>query len=352
MKAYALIFSALFIFGSLSCDMKSSEVAVAGKIGEILIVTDKGIWESDLKECLDTSLTQWIMPYMPDVATFELIHKTPSHFSRGVKRYRNVLFINIAPKFKGKIGSIVKRKDVWAKGQLVIDIKAKDYTQLVKTCVEGLDEVHDAFDEIEWRRLIRNFKKTQTQTSRSKIKENFGVDVVLPSNSSIVTSRDNFYRIEFPPSSRPIEFAGTGTQDVGSILSGLMIYQYDFIDSAQFSQEALLRARDTMLKHNVPHEIDGLFMGTQYYSAVYPEGNVVKNASETINGYEMRGMFMFTGRPIQSTGGAFWSYHFINPKTKKLICFSGYVDAPVTASWTHPLREIQAIIRSVEFIKK
>ncbi len=351
MKSYAFVFSALFIFGSLSCDMKGSELTVAGKIGEILIVTDKGVWESDLKECLDTNLTQWIMPYLPDVATFELIHKTPGHFSQGVKRYRNILFINIDSDYKGKKGSIVRRKDVWAKGQLVVDITAKDYTQLVKTCVAGLDEVHDAFDEIEWRRLIKNFKDTKTQTSRSKIKKNFGIDVVLPSNSKIVTSRDNFYRVEFPPSSRPIEFAGTGTQDVGSIFSGLMIYQYDFIDSSQFSHEALLRARDTMLKHNVPHEIDGLFMGTQYDSSVYPEGNVIKNAKGTINGYEMRGLFMFTGRPIRSTGGAFWAYHFVNPETKKLICLSGYVDAPVTTSWTHPLREVQAIIRSVEFVK-
>jgi hypothetical protein len=43
MKAYALVFSALFLFGSLGCDMKSSELVVAGKIGEILVVTDKGV---------------------------------------------------------------------------------------------------------------------------------------------------------------------------------------------------------------------------------------------------------------------------------------------------------------------
>ncbi|NRA13520.1 MAG: DUF4837 family protein [Crocinitomicaceae bacterium] len=351
MKSYTLIISVMVLFATLSCDLRSNELTIAGKIGEILVVTDKGIWESDLKECLDTNLTQWIMPYLPDVATFQLIHKTPNHFSQGVKRYRNILFINIDPDYKGKNGSIVKRDDVWARGQLVVDITAKDYAQLVKTCSSGLDNVHDAFDEIEWRRLIINFDQTKTQTIRTKIKENFGIDVVLPSNSSIVTSRDNFYRIEFPPASRPIEFAGTGTQDVGAIFSGLMIYQYDFIDSIQFSHEALLKARDTMLKYNVPHEIEGLFMGTQYEPAIYPEGNEIQNAKGTIDGYEMRGMFMFTGRPIRSTGGAFWSYHFVNPETKKLICLSGYVDAPITTSWTHPLREVQAIIRSVEFAK-
>jgi hypothetical protein len=214
-----------------------------------------------------------------------------------------------------------------------------------------LDEVHDAFDEKEWKRLITHFKGSKNKTIRNEVNKNFGIDMVLPSNSKIVTRRKNFYRIEFPPASRPIEFAGTGTQDVGSIFSGLMIYQYDFTDSLQFDHQALLRARDTMLKHNVPHEIEGLYMGTQYERVIYPEGNNVKNASGTIDGYDMRGMFMFTGRPIHSTGGAFWAYHFVNPNTKKLICMSGYVDAPATTSWTHALREVQAVLRSVELVE-
>lgn len=351
MKPFAFILSFFFLFGFVSCEFDEDQMTVAGKIGEILVVTDEGVWESDIKECLDSNLTQWIMPYLPDVATFELIHKTPNHFAQGVKRYRNVLFLNLDPDFKGDQGSIVQRKDVWAKGQLVIDITAKDYDQLVATCVAGLDEVHDAFDEIEWRRLIKHFKGKKNRVIREEVNKNFGIDIVLPSNTSIVTRRKNFYRLEFPPASRPIEFAGTGTQDVGSIFSGLMIYQYNFTDSSQFDHQRLLMARDTMLKYNVPHEIEGLYMGTQYERVIYPEGNVMQNASNTIDGYEMRGMFMFTGKPIHSTGGAFWAYHFVNPKTQKLICLSGYVDAPATTSWTHALREIQAILRSVEFGK-
>ena len=123
-------------------------MSVTGKVGEILVVCDKGIWESDIKTCLDTNLTQWIMPYFPDVATFELVHKTPSHFTQGVKRYRNTLFLNIVPKHTGDKGKIEKREDVWASGQLVVDITAKDFNQLEETCKYGLDEVHEEFDQI------------------------------------------------------------------------------------------------------------------------------------------------------------------------------------------------------------
>lgn len=323
---------------------------VTGEIGEILVVCDNSLWDSELRECLDSNLTQFIMPYFPDVPTFELIHKTPTHFEQGVKRYRNILFLKIDPDYKGNRGKIVKHKDVWGKGQMVIDIVARDYAMLEETCKNGLDEVHDIFDEISWRRLISQFESNNNKVVRSEVKKNFGIDVVLPSHSKIVGRKKNFYRIEFPASSRPMEFEASGgtSQDVGLILSGLMVWQYDYKDSSQFDFNQLLRERDTILKYYVPHEIEGLYMGTQYERIVYPEGNVAYSADGKIKGYEIRGMFYFTGRAVRSTGGAFWEFYFIHPKRKKIICVSGYVDAPPTTSWTHSLREIQAILRSVK----
>jgi hypothetical protein len=132
------------------------------------------------------------------------------------------------------------------------------------------------------------------------------------------------------------------------VMSGIMIYQYDYADSVQFLHENLLKARDTMLKYNVPSTTEGMYMGTQYVKMVYPEGNASTNARGTLKGYEMRGMFQFTGKPLHATGGAFWSFHFVNPTTKKLMCVSGYMDAPTTASWTKPLREIEAILKTIE----
>ncbi len=355
MKLYILLAGVLttFMITFPGCESNhkmstSNGLGVTGKVGEILVVCENAIWESEIKECLDTNLTQWIMPYFPDVATFTLVHKTENHFTQGVKRWRNTLFLTIDPEYEGEKGKIERKEDVWAIGQLVVEVIAKDFNQLEQTCKYGLANVHDEFDEFEWKRLIKQFDKTSTNHSREKIRDNFGVDIVLPSNAKIVTKRKNFYRIEFPPASRPIEFVNAGSTDAGNIFSGLLIYQYDFIDSTQLELDQLMKDRDTMLKYNVPHEIEGLYMGTQYDPRIYPEAEEISNLSGTIQGVDVRGMFYFTGKDIHSTGGAFWEFHFVNPKTKKLVTLSGYVDAPPTTSWTHPLREIQAILRSVE----
>jgi hypothetical protein len=348
--SFSIAITLLFSYGceSNSTGSMNTGLSVTGKVGEILVVCEQGIWDSPLQEVLDSGLTKWILPYLPDVATFQLTHKTPNHFTQGVKRYRNTLFINIDPNYKGEKGSIVKRKDVWARDQFVVDITGKDFNQVLETCKYGLDEVHEEFDEFEWKRLINQFSRNKNQRIREKITDNFGIDMVLPSNAQIVTERTNFFRIEFPPASRPLEFVGTNTQDAGEIFSGLLIYQYDYKDSLQFDFKQLLQDRDTMLKYNVPYEVEGMYMGTQYSEFVYPEGNQITTADGKLKGYEMRGMFLFTGLPKHATGGAFWAFHFINRKTKKIVCVSGYVDAPPTTSWTHPIREIEAILRSVE----
>jgi hypothetical protein len=333
--------------GCESTSTPSQGLRVTGKVGEILVVCETGIWNSEIKNQLDTGLTQFILPYLPDVVTFELIHRTPDKFEHGIKRYRNVLFINIDPNFKGDHGTIELREDVWAETQLVIDINGKDFMQVLTTCKKGLGEIHKKFEDKDWGRIMEHFASLDNPSVDKSIEKSFGIKLALPDGASIVTERKNFFRVEFPASSRPIDF-GEGGQDAGAIFSGVMIYQYDYLDSSQFELKNLLMARDTMLKYNVPSEIEGMYMGTQYIDYVFPEGNDVKSANGKIDGYEMRGMFKFVGNGKFGTGGAFWAYHFVHPTRKKLMCISGYVDAPPTTSWTHPLREVQAVIRSVE----
>jgi len=356
MSMKGVVIGVVALFLSLSaCDLdsnryKSSGVAVTGRIGEILVVCDQDIWDSEIKESLDSNLTQWIMPYFPDVATFELIHKTPQHFTQGVKRYRNTLFLSIDSKRAGEKGKIEKRMGVWATDQLVVEIIGKDYKQLVETCKLGLSKVHDEFDQVEWQRILKYYRTEPNVGIDKKIAKSFGIKFALPDAARLVTTRTNFFRIEFPSAARPIEFVGAGKQDAGAIFSGLNVYQYDYTDSSQFVLENLLQARDTMLRYNVPYAYEGMYMGTQYTKMVYPEGDYTATENGKLKAYEMRGMFVFKGMGKHGPGGCFWAYHFIQPKTKKLVCVSGYVDAPSTTSWTQPLREVQAILKSIEIL--
>lgn len=332
---------------SLKPSSSSSGLHVTGNVGEIMVVCESGIWNSEIKQHLDSGLTQFIMPYMPDVATFELVHRKPNRFEGSFKRVRNTLFVTIDPNHTGDKGKIEMRKSVWAHGQTVIDIIAKDYPQMLETVKFGIGQVHDKFDKNEWKRIMERYEEKPDLVIGSRLEKNFGINMALPDGSKLVTNRTNFFRIEFPKIFRPMDY-GDGGVDGGGLHSGLLVYQYDFIDSNQLTLDKLLTARDTMLKYNVPSEIQGMYMGTQYVDFLYPEGNETVTADGKINGFDMRGMYKFTGRGKAGTGGAFWAFHFVNEKTKKVVCVSGYLDAPPTTSWTQPLRQIQAVLRSVK----
>jgi len=287
----AVFFIALFLScESISKKYGSNGLAVTGKVGEILVVCDKSIWDSEIHNYLDSNLTQFIMPYYPDVATFELIHRTPSKFTDAIKRYRNTLILKIDGNYNGKQAKIEKKYHVWATDQLLIEITAKDYNQLVEVCKNGMAEVHGAFDFYEWKRIMHNLNKNNSPIYNS-IESNFGIKLKLPEGSKSVWKRDNFYRIEFPAGSKPIEFVGTGTQDPGTIFSGIMIYQYDYTDSSQFNLKQLLNDRDTMLRYNVPHQVENMHMGTQYMKEVFPIMENSQNATGNIKGYEFEECF-------------------------------------------------------------
>lgn len=319
---------------------------VTGNVGEIMVVCETDIWNDEMRQHLDSGLTQFILPYMPDVVTFELAQRTPDRFEGSFMRTRNTLFLKIDSKHSGAVGKIEVRENVWATGQMVIDVTAKDFAQLLATIKSSVGQIHSYFDTAEWKRLMVRYQEKPDNLIRQDLKKNFGIDMALPNGAQIVSKRTNFFRIEFPKTFRPLDFGSDGV-DAGGIHSGLLVYQYDFIDSTQLTLEKLLMARDTMLKYNVPSEIKGMYMGTQYVDYVFPEWNHASSATGKIKGFDMRGMYVFQGNGKAGTGGAFWAFHFVNPNTKKIVCISGYVDAPPTTSWTQPLREIQAVLRSV-----
>lgn len=341
----------LFLAASLgSCNQKYDSarfgLQVTGKVGEILLVCEQGIWDSPAKSLLDSNLTQFIMPYFPDVVTFELIHRTPQAFEKGNKRWRNLLFVQIDPKLQGD-ATVTQEMDTWASGQLVVRIKARDYNQLEEALRTRLQDVHHLFDQNEWQRIEQRFQREKNHEIAKQVQANFGFDIAIPKGSSILISKKNFFRIALPTDTKPLQFDGNHGQTANFIQSGVCIYQYPFTDSSQFELQQLLRDRDTMMKYNFLHEVAGVYMGTQYAKVIYPEGTYDWNRKKNTYGYEMRGMFKFTGKGAYSTGGAFWAFHFLN-KRGQLVCVSGYVDCPPTISWTLPLREIQAILKSIE----
>lgn len=324
---------------------------VAGPVGKILVVCDDTIWKTDVKAYIDTFLMNPLTPYYPGVPTFTFMHQTPEQFEFGLKRYRNIFFINVDPNYKEKNVKIEKRTGVWALDQTVIDMTGGSIEQLIEGSKLGMSSIHDEYDRMSWERLKKVYDEKPNLDIDPDLSEFFGIKLSLPEGSKLVNKRKDFFRIDFPTTTRPLEFTNTGGEDKGFIVSGVFVYQSEISDSTKLNLDFLLRDKDTMLKKYAPYEIPGMYMGTQYEEIVYPVGFNSTNYNSTINGFDIRGMYVFIGRPIHAPGGCFWSFTFEHKKRKKLITISGFLDAPPTTSWIHFLREIQAVLHSVEIVE-
>ncbi len=349
-----LFYSIALVTVLASCEQTriDGEVLTTGPVGDITVVCDNNLWTEEMIEMLDTTISPLITPYFPEVSTFKLLHKTPQKFETGNKQLRNLLFIEIDENFKEDKALIKVSLEKFATNQTLIKVKAGSLVQLKDAIVSRFkSEVFPYFDNDEWKRLQNSNSKINNKDINKELSKNFGIELDVPQGSKLVTSRANFYRIEFPVEAKGMDTQGERGINIIS-QSGVLIYQYPILGDSSMTMKSLLMARDTMIRYNVPHEIDGMYMATQYARIVAPEMYDFISYTGKIEGKEIRGMFKFIDeRKEPYTGGAFWEFHFLHPSRKTVVCVSGYLDAPSNTSWIFQLRRLQAVIKSVRTTK-
>ena len=122
--------------------------------------------------------------------------------------------------------------------------------------------------------------------------------------------RDNFYWI---------------TNNSGYIRQDLVIYTYPYTDPNTFTYEYLTAKRDSVMRANIPGEVEGSYMGTEWKYA-RPEMQEI-----TVNGEyaaEIRGLWKMIGGG--SMGGPYYSLTRLDEVNQRVVTIEGFVFAPAT----------------------
>lgn len=340
------------VISLLSCTKVPANSAV-GKTNEVLIICEDDVWASDIKPIADSLLTQYILPYFPDVETFKIMQRSEARWSPAFKKHRNIIVLKIDANHKGETASVVQRSDVYAAGQIYFEITAKSKTQLIEALEQTLPQIHDEIQNNLIENIISVNGRSDSKATNNVLASKFGINLNLPNRSKIVTNKDGFVRIEFPEMIKPLDMSGTKSKtDPGKIFSGAMIFEFDYKNENSFDLLQLCTERDSILKLYAKHEVQGMYMTTQYTKISFPRGSNVETKFGKVKGFEMRGMYKFTGMGMIGTGGPFWDFYFLNPKRNKIICVSTYLDISPMSSWTEYLRSIEAVWRSVKLLNQ
>ena len=299
---------------------------VAGKPGEILVVMDTARFNKKPGLAIKKKLQRAQVALPQAEPIFELVNIPPHSYKNIFRRYRNILVIDIDDQYSKSRFAI--RKDVSAKPQTVIHAQASDYKSLQNLFVQQGETIAEKFMEAERKRYINTYRNISNQGAMKRIKEKFGIELVIPKGYSIAIDTNNFAWIE---------------HETRDYTQGLLIYKHQYKGEQTFKMEHLMEVRDKFTKKYVP--------GPSLESYMTIEKEIIPYLDEkTINGHNvsfMRGLWKVKN---DFMGGPFINVSLLSKDKKHVITVDGFVYAPKFSKRDY-LRQLESIVYSMDFKK-
>ncbi len=297
---------------------------ISGKAGEVIIVVNKGNWESDPGAAL-RSVLAIIHPFLPQPEPlFNLINIPENAFTSIFQSHRNIIILNIIPDLPES--KMVMQENVWAAPQIVITISASTPQEAASLITKESDKLTNALLQAERNRNIQNAKKYEEKALRALVTAEFGGSPFFPNGYNLRKQTEDFVWISYETTKTNL---------------GILIYKYPYTDTTDLKIENLVAKRNEVLEINVPGQLEDTYMTTNMLAE--PGMRWVKyNKREFI---EMRGLW-----EVQNDfmGGPFVDHIFLDKEGKNIIVLEAFVYAPSFDKRNY-LRQVESIIYSFEF---
>ncbi|MGB0391313.1 MAG: DUF4837 family protein [Salibacteraceae bacterium] len=335
-KKAGFIFSLLLVVLNACKEEKKNEMfmSVSGNPGELIIVATEPQWDGLIGETCREHFEKPVYGMPQQEPLFDLVRTNYSDFERVFKTFRNVLIVEIDTTRFSK-PNIEYRKDVFAKGQLVIRLEASSRDEIVELINTHSKQIIRVVQTKELNRLGAKFKAKPNKKAQKSILSNLGIKVTIPKEAVLasIDSSHAWVRLER-------EKLKGGYQH--QISQGLLIFKYPYQAKQQFLDSELFKMRDAKLKKHIQGTVEGSYLTTEYryYPPVTKEVDYNGHFAKEIHGlWRMEGDFM---------GGPMATYFVLNEEEGMIYCISGYAFAPQFKKREY-YREIEAVAKSVKF---
>jgi hypothetical protein len=319
---------ALLLFSSCGSNEVRNQAlpSVIGRAGELLVVIDKGKWDSALGDTLRYVLAAQIPNVTQEESYFDLIQTQDDKFKGVYKNHRNLLIVNIKPSAKP---SLSFKEDAWASPQLVGYLVAPSVDSMINLVLREGEAMRNkfAFKEVERWAKINQKTPNRKVTDALKSKHNYWVSV--PSAYSLDVNKDHFVWI------------ASETADVTLAVIG---WDYPYTSKDQLTDENLIKKRNEVVKENVPGPVAKSYMRTEDVLAPISSEFVYKGRYfKQISGlWKLENAFM---------GGSFVSLTTVDDERKRIITVEGFVYAPRKEKRNY-LRQLEGILYTLEVSKE
>lgn len=350
MKVFSLLLISIFLITSCNNDDTPRDAYLPdanGQHGEILILMDDGLWNGLIGEAVIANLERRAEGvYLRPETMFSYYRKRPRDLNHMNQLNRNILKFMVDSDSTYAETAVIKERNYYAKGQLFMIVKDSDPNRLYDYAKNGMDEVVNEFNNFELQQLIKLYENSPNKRVKELSEEKFGISLSVPKKSELKFEANDFVLIKRDRSKNLMGSESTRAEG-GTfwIQQGFMVWKTPyFSDSAQMTIKGALQDRDSTLKRNVPGEIAGTYMGTEYTEYYNPKGRMFNyNGHEAV---EIRGLWIYEGDKFVGGGGPFVQYSILNESKNEIVTVSGYVYGPKYDKREY-IRELDAVLNTI-----
>lgn len=306
---------------------KSLLPGVSGKAGEVLVIMEKEKWNGSPGSLIKDLLLQEVPGLPQSEPLFNPVNISNRAFSELFRIHRNIIVTKISSEIENP--QVTVEQDKWAEPQTVINIVAPNREAFLDLFNENSSKVLGVLLKAERDRLINNYKRYAETPVIERLKRNTGIHLSIPKGYTYDLDTNNFIWL---------------SHETPQISQGLFVYSYEYKDTSDFSQIALINKRNELLQKYVAGPREGSYMTTelQYLPAF---------RSYDYKGYytaELRGLWKVEGDYM---GGPFVSLSRIDKRNNRIVTVEGYVYAPKYDKRNY-IRQMEAILYSFRFEEK
>ena len=311
-----------------ACDFNTGGPRIDRSVGgtsEILVVTQNDDqWEGIIGDTIKAFFLQAQYGLPQPEAMNKLSHVNVSGFNDMFKKHKCLLLVEINPDLEKPV--VETGENVWSAPQRMIKIIAPSRASWCQVFNEQKEAYKVMYDKVERERILSVLRPSNDVNVTKKVKEKFGLDMIIPSGFVVAKSEPDFMWIR---------------SELEKNSYCLFIYTTPYKDTLQLELNSLVSVRDRMLQKYVPGPSEGSFMTTDK-EFVTPVVNYISNFP-TGFAAEMRGLWCLVG---DFMGGPFISYTFPDNRTGNLVTLEGYVYYP-NHDKRDDLLKMQSLIYSV-----
>jgi hypothetical protein len=321
MRKVRSIILVLFCIILISCDHERQPLLpkVTGKPGEVVIVADELIWNSQIGKSLNSILTRPFEALPQTEPSYDPIRIPASAFTNIFKSHRNIIITKISP--RNKKPRLLVQRDVWAKPQIVINLFGPNDSTTVEYLTLNGEKLINLLDQEEMSRTIINYKKNRAKLIDDLLREKHHISLSLPIGYEVDVDSSDFVWI---------------SHELSDLTQSILIYNYAYTDSDTFTPQYLINKRNEFTRNYVPGPTPGSYM---IIEQDYP---VSFHEYTRDNKYcaELRGLWKLENGFM---GGPFINISLLDENMNRVVTIDAFVYAPGLDKRNY-VRELEAIL--------